>query len=451
MKVCKFGGSSLANAMQIKKVCDIIVADPERRIIVVSAPGKRDKNDIKVTDLLINCAESKLSGKSGEKEFKAIIERFKGIQEGLGLSPEIIDEITADLKKRMEEDIYDKKKYLDRIKAAGEDYCARLITAELIRRNIEARYLNPRKAGLLLSDDYGNARLLPESYDNLASALKDTSKITIFPGFFGYTRNGDIATFPRGGSDITGSILAAAVKADVCENFTDVDSVFAVDPGIVSDAAPIRELTFHEMRELAYAGFHVLHDEAIIPAVNAGVPICIKNTNNPDASGTRIVLKREHSAGKITGIASSDGFCTIFVSKYLMNREVGFGKRLLQIFEEEGLSYEHMPSGIDSLSIILREEHLDVEAEKRILKRIRTELDIDDIEIEHGLALVMVVGEGMRYTVGLASKATKALADAKVNIEMMNQGSSEISMMFGVKAKDRQKAVKSLYKAFFSS
>ncbi len=450
MKVCKFGGSSLADARQIQKVCDIIIADPKRRIIVVSAPGKRSKNDIKVTDLLISCAENRLAGKSGEKDLKAIIERFKGIQQGLGLSAGIIDEIAADLKKRMKSDTGNKNKYLDKLKAAGEDYCAKLIAAELNRRNIKARYLDPKEAGLLLSDDYGNARLLPESYDNLASSLQDTNKIIIFPGFFGYTRNGDIATFPRGGSDITGSILAAAIKADAYENFTDVDSVFAADPNIVPEAIPIKELTFHEMRELAYAGFHVLHDEAIIPAVNAGVPICIKNTNNPDAPGTRIVLKQKHTTGKITGIAGSDGFCTIYVSKYLMNREVGFGRKLLQIFEEEGLSYEHIPSGIDNLSIILREEHLDNKTEKRILKRIKTELNADDVEIEHGLALVMVVGEGMRYTVGLASKATEALASAKVNIEMMNQGSSEISMMFGVKAIDRKKAVKSLYKAFFS-
>lgn len=448
MKVCKFGGSSLANAEQAGKVCDIIASDPERRIVVVSAPGKRGEGDTKVTDLLIACSERRLAGDSGEEELRAVIDRFEAIRVGLGLPADIIEEISRDLRERLESDSTHKGQFIDRMKAAGEDNCAKLVAAELRRRGVDAHYLSPKEAGLLLSNEYGNAQLLPESHDNLRS-LREAAGINVIPGFFGHTRDGAVATFPRGGSDITGAILASALNADVYENFTDVESVFAADPSIVSDAAPIRELTYREMRELAYAGFRVLHDEAIVPVVNAGIPICVKNTNCPDGPGTMIMPERKHVTGKVVGIASGEGFCTIFMSKYLMNREIGFGRRLLQILEEEALSYEHIPSGIDNLSIILRENSLDLSTEKCVLNRIRTELGVDSVETEHGLALIMIVGEGMRYAVGLAAKATRALADAGVNIEMMNQGSSEISMMFGVKSEDRTPAVRSLYEAFF--
>ena len=448
MKVCKFGGTSLADADKIAMVCDIIQADPDRRIVIVSAPGKRNKKDIKVTDLLITCAEAKLAGEPANDELKAVINRFAEIQAELGLSPEILKVISDDLKKRLASDTGHKARFMDTMKAGGEDNCAKLMAAELKRRGVDARYVNPRDAGLLLSDEYGNAQILPESYKNLA-ALGRSKGVSVFPGFFGYTLDGSVVTFPRGGSDITGSILAAAVKADLYENFTDVDSVFAADPAIVPNAAPIKELSYREMRELSYAGFNVLHDEAIVPAVRAGIPICVKNTMKPDAPGTRIVPERDNVPGNVAGIASSEGFCTLYASKYLMNREIGFGRKLLQIFEEEILSYEHMPSGIDNLSIILREDSFDSQVEKHVLQRIKNELGTDSIEVERGLALVMIVGEGMRHTLGVAAKATKALSDAGVNIEMMNQGSSEISMMFGVKAEDRKKAVQSLYHAFF--
>lgn len=448
MKVCKFGGSSLADAGQIRKICAIVLSDPDRRIVVVSAPGKRDSSDRKVTDLLIACAEARLSGQDGRKELEAVVARYAEIQRELELPQSLTDEIAQDLERRLLSDATHKAKFMDRMKAGGEENCARLTAAALCKLGAPARYLDPGEAGLLLTDEYGNAQLLNESYENLAR-LREAEGITVFPGFFGYTREGDVVTFPRGGSDITGSILAAAVTAEVYENFTDVDSVFAADPRIVAGTSPIAELTYREMRELSYAGFGVFHDEAIVPVIRAGVPICIRNTNRPEAPGTRVVPVREHTIGEVVGIASAGGFCTVFVSKYLMNREIGFGRRFLQIFEEEGLSYEHMPSGIDNLSIILREDAFDAATEKHVLTRIGTELGVSDVETERGLALVMIVGEGMRYHIGIASKATAALARAGVNIEMMNQGSSEISMMFGVKDKDRVEAVRSLYKAFF--
>ncbi len=448
MKVCKFGGSSVADAGQIAKICDIIAADTDRKVVVVSAPGKRSCDDIKVTDLLISCAEARLAGESVEEPLAIVTERFQSICRDLGVADCVGTEISDALQKTIGGDTEHAGRYLDAVKAAGEDNCARLVAGELQRRGHVAEYVNPRDAGLLLSDDYGNARLLPESYQNLAT-LRDAEGIVVFPGFFGYTVEGEVVTFSRGGSDITGSILAAAVGAEVYENFTDVDSVLSADPSLVPDASPVKELTFREMRELSYAGFGVLHDEAIIPAVRAGIPICIKNTNSPSAPGTMIVPEHREVTSRVVGIASSDGFCTFYVRKYLMNREIGFGRKLLQLFEEEGLSYEHTPSGIDNMSIIVREADLSLEIETHLKNRILNELGADNVIVERGLALVMIVGEGMRYNVGLASKATQAFADAGVNIEMINQGSSEISLMFGVKAEDSRRAVISLHQAFF--
>lgn len=449
MKVCKFGGSSLADAACVRNVCDIVLSDPDRRIVVVSAPGKGGPHAAKVTDLLIACADAALEGRDADVELRVVVDRFAGIQQELGLEADLVEGVASDLALRVKSDTTNRSRYVDALKAAGEEHCARLVAAELTRRGVDARYVGPQDAGLLLTAEFGNAQLLPESYENL-SALRDAGHLVIFPGFFGTTRDGEIVTFPRGGSDITGSILAAAVGAEVYENFTDVDGVFSVDPRIVPHARPIEELTYREMRELAYGGFGVLHDEAIVPAVSAGVPIQIRNTNTPDAPGTRIVPERTHREGSAVGIAADAGFCTVFVGKYLMNREIGFGRRLLQLFEEEGLSYEHMPSGIDNASVILREKDFDATTEARVVARIRTELGATDVWVERGLALVMIVGEGLRYALGMAARATKALADASVNIEMLNQGASEISMMFGVKAEDRNGAVTALYEVFFS-
>ncbi len=448
MKVCKFGGTSLADANQVRKICEIIASDPERRIVVVSAPGKRSTDDIKVTDMLIAAAEDCLAGKDAKPHLERIVARYAAICDELGLAPPVIDAIRKNLAERLESDRSHKAEFMDTMKAAGEDNAARLVAAELKRRQLRARYIDPAEAGLLLSAEYGRARVLPQSYERL-SHLADYDGVTVFPGFFGYTPDGRVVTFSRGGSDITGSILAAAVRADLYENFTDVDSLFAADPRIVEGVRPIKEVTFREMRELSYAGFGVLHDEAIIPAVSAGIPICIKNTNRPDAPGTTIVPHHTDVDSRVVGIASGGGFCTIYLSKYLMNREIGFGRRVLQILEEEGLSYEHTPSGIDNMSILLEEEGFDMQVEDRVLARLRDELGVEDAEVERGLSLIMIVGEGMRFAVGLAASATAALAEAGVNIEMMNQGSSEISMMFGVKQEDGKKAVRALHKAFF--
>ncbi|MBE3571202.1 MAG: aspartate kinase [Bacillales bacterium] len=450
MKVVKFGGTSLASAEQIQKVLDIVVSDSKRKIVVVSAPGKRFEDDIKVTDLLIACAHKQLRGEDATKLLEAVVERFESIAKDLGMSNDIAREIRADLEKRLQGDKRDPERFLDNMKAAGEDNNAKLIAAYFQDRGIEAKYVSPKEAGLIVSDEPGNARVLPESYERLYS-LRDQSGIIIFPGFFGFSENGDVVTFSRGGSDITGSILANGVKAELYENFTDVDAVYAVNPNFVSHPTEIQELTYREMRELSYAGFSVFHDEALIPAFRAGIPVNIKNTNNPSAPGTKIVNKRETKNGPVVGIASDEGFCSIYIQKYLMNREIGFGRRLLQILENYGLSYEHIPSGIDDVTVILRENQLNHELEQAILRQIKENLDADEVKIQHHLALIMLVGEGMRRNIGTTARAASALAKAGVNIEMVNQGSSEVSMMFGVKEEVESRAVQALYEEFFVS
>ncbi|MBO9128599.1 aspartate kinase [Bacillus sp. 165] len=449
MKVVKFGGTSLASGEQIEKVFNIVIADPARKVVVVSAPGKRFKEDTKVTDLLILCAEQYLQHGEGKEAFQAVIARYKEIAEYLGLSHDIIDRISMDLLEILHGDRSNVAKFMDAVKASGEDNNAKLVAAYFNKQGVEAYYVNPKEAGLIVSDEPGNAQVLPESYDNLR-ALRERSGILIFPGFFGYSKEGDIVTFSRGGSDITGSILANGVQADVYENFTDVDAVYCVNPNFVPNPKEIKELTYQEMRELSYAGFAVFHDEALIPAFRASIPVNIRNTNNPEAPGTRIVSERQHTNGPIIGIASDSGFCNIHVSKYLMNREVGFGRKLLHILEDYGLSYEHTPSGIDNISVILRQNQLTTEMEEQIIQRIQEELAVDSVVFEHDLAVIMIAGQGMQAKIGTTSRASTALAKAKVNIEMINQGSSEVSMMFGVKGADEQAAVRALYEEFFN-
>lgn len=449
MKVAKFGGSSLASGKQLEKVYKIVLSDPERKVIVVSAPGKRYKDDIKVTDLLITIGEKSLASQAVDQELKTVVERYAQIAEELNLSTEIIDKIKENIMSLINGDQTNPTLYMEALKAAGEDNNAKLVAAFFNERGHEAHYVNPKEAGLYVSNEPGNAQVLPESYENLYG-LRDRSGILIVPGFFGYSKEGNVLTFSRSGSDITGSILANGIKADLYENFTDVDAVYSVNPSIVAKPKEIRELTYREMRELSYAGFSVFHDEALIPAFRAGIPVNVKNTNNPSAPGTRIVSERENKNGPVIGIASDDGFCSIYVSKYMMNREMGFGRKLLQILEDHGLSYEHIPSGIDDMTVILRENQFDGDIEKEVLHRIETELHADIVEIERHLALIMVVGEGMRHNVGTTARASKALAESGINIDMISQGSSEVSMMFGVKAQDEKRAVQALYNEFFA-
>ena len=453
MKVCKFGGSSLANAAQLNKVIDIVLADPARRIVVVSAPGKRFSGDTKVTDLLIALAKTALAGENTDRQFGAVVERYAEMADELKLGGEIVRNIEMDLMDRIAQvATLQPDEFMDLLTAAGEDNNAKLVAAAFVARGKKARYASPKDTGLVLTGQFGDAQLDPASYATLSRAFSDFEGIVVYPGFFGYRMDGSVATFPRGGSDITGSILAAAVRADVYENFTDVDSVYPVDPRIVPEVKTgIDTMTYREMRELSYAGFGVFNDEAIFPAVQARIPINVRNTNHPSEPGTMIVQTRRVMPGTVTGIAAANGFTNIIIDKYLMNRQIGFTRRLLAILEEEGVSYEHIPSGIDSISVIIRGDHFEPAVEKRTVARIKRELDPDSVIVSHDYVVLMVVGEGMCYSAGMLARATTALASAGINISMVNQGASEISFMLGIKAADRDRAVRALYGAFFGN
>ena len=449
MKVVKFGGSSLASASQLQKVLNIVKSDKNRKFVVVSAPGKRDNNDTKVTDALIQYYRAYIEGEDLIPHQDWIIKRYQQMVSELQLKPLVLEKITKSILDLATLPIEENPFLYDTFLAAGEDNNAKLIAAFFNQNGLKTRYIHPKEAGILVSSEPSNARILPSSYDKIEE-LKNYEEVLVIPGFFGITQKGQICTFSRGGSDITGSIIAAGVKADLYENFTDVDGIFAAHPGIIQKPHLIPELTYREMRELAYAGFGVLHDEALIPAYRGKIPLVIKNTNNPDHPGTKIVLKHSDKAIPVVGIAGDSNFVSINMSKYLMNREVGFGRKVLQILEELNIRWEHMPTGIDDLSIILRERELTPIKEEEILRQLTQKIEVDHAEIEHNLSIIMIVGEKMKSHIGLTATATKALSDNNINIQMISQGSSEVSIMLVVNSEQEKAAIQALYKAFFN-
>ncbi|MFZ2915919.1 MAG: aspartate kinase [Streptococcus suis] len=449
MKVVKFGGSSLASAGQLEKVFNIVQSDSERRFVVVSAPGKRNAEDTKVTDALIKYYREYVDGKDVTASQEWIINRYQAMVDELGFSANSMKKIAENIISLANLPINDNEFLYDTFLSAGEDNNAKLIAEYFTFRGLPARYVHPKKAGIIVSSEPGNARILPSSYDKIEE-LQNAEEVLIIPGFFGVTVDNQICTFSRGGSDITGSIVAAGVKADLYENFTDVDGIFAAHPGIIKHPHSIKELTYREMRELAYAGFSVLHDEALLPAYRGRIPLVIKNTNNPSHPGTRIVLDHTDQTLPVVGIAADDGFVSINISKYLMNREVGFGRKVLQILEDLNIRFEHMPTGIDDLSIVLRNRELTPIKEAEILRQLKTKMEVDKAEIEHGLSIIMIVGENMKSHVGVTATATSALSNQNVNLAMISQGASEVSVMFVVKTEEKEKALQALYAAFFN-
>ena len=449
MKVVKFGGSSLASATQLGKVLNIVKSDSERKFVVVSAPGKREQSDTKVTDALIKYYRAYVEEGDVTPHQEWIINRYAQMIEELELKPVVLEKITKSILNLATLPIEDNLFLYDSFLAAGENNNAKLVAAFFNKNGLNARYIHPKDAGIFVSSEPGNARILPSSYDKIEE-LTNFEEVLVIPGFFGVTKDNQICTFSRGGSDITGSIIAAGVKADLYENFTDVDGIFAAHPGIIHEPDSIPELTYREMRELAYAGFSVLHDEALIPAYRGKIPLVIKNTNNPNHPGTKIILNHTDKAIPVVGIAGDSNFVSINMSKYLMNREVGFGRKVLQILEELNIRWEHMPTGIDDLSIILRERELTPIKEEEILRQLTQKIEVDHAEIEHGLSIIMIVGEQMKSHIGLTATATKALSDSKINIQMISQGSSEVSIMLVVNSKQEKAAIKALYEAFFN-
>lgn len=448
MKVTKFGGSSLASAQQLKKVLNIIKSDKNRKIVVVSAPGKRNDGDTKITDALIAYHDAFVTGDNFTQQQNWIINRFNTVCEELNLNPKIAKDIEQSILELATLPSENNPYLYDTFLAAGENNNAKLIAFFFRANGIKARYIHPKQVGLIVTDEPQNARILPSSYDKIEK-LTELEGVLVIPGFFGVTKENNICTFSRGGSDITGSLIAAGVGAELYENFTDVDGIFAAHPGIINNPHSIEVLTYKEMRELAYAGFSVLHDEALIPAYRGKIPLVIKNTNNPEHPGTQIVLEHKGEHAPVVGISGDDKFVSINMSKYLMNREVGFGRKVLQILEDLNIRWEHMPTGIDDLSIVVRERELTPIKEQEILKYLIQKLEVDEVTITKDLSIIMIVGEQMKSHVGVTATATKALSENKINLAMISQGSSEFSVMFVVNTKDEKKAIKALYHAFF--
>ena len=432
-KVVKFGGSSLASAEQFKKVGNIIMSDPDRKYVIPSAPGKRFTKDTKVTDLLYRCYEAAVSGEDFSETLNQIKERYNEIIQGLGLDLSLDDEFSV-----IETSFKNKE---------GKDYAAS--RGEYLNGIIMAKYLDYEFVDpvnyIFFSE---NGRLNQEkTYKNLGKKLAKTERAVI-PGFYGCGVDGKVQTFSRGGSDVTGSIVAKAVIADIYENWTDVSGVLVADPRIIENPKPIDTVTYKELRELSYMGASVLHEDAIFPVRTEGIPINIRNTNRPEDKGTFIVestcVKPEYT---ITGIAGKKGFVSITIEKDMMNSQVGFGRKVLEAFEKEGVSFEHMPSGIDTLTVFVHQDEFQ-QKEQAVLANLHRSVHPDAIEMEGDLSLVAVVGRGMKATRGTAGRIFSALAHANVNVKMIDQGSSELTIIIGVQDKDFETAIKAIYDIF---
>lgn len=450
MKVAKFGGSSLSNATQIKKVASIVQSDKDIKTIVVSAPGKRRDDDVKVTDMLIALCTNKIAGLDTEEALTEILMRYKSIVEELSIDSSLLDNFESILRDYLNT-IEDNDYLLDALKSRGEDYNAQLISAYFNSLGISAKYVSPEEAGIRVTNTPANARLLTSSYNEI-NKLKDYPEdVLVIPGFYGIADNGNIVTFARGGSDITGAIIARGIGADIYENYTDESHIYAAHPGIIEEPYKIEEITYREMRELAYAGFGIFHDEALEPLYQEKIPVMIRNTNEPHIEGTKIVPERKLNPDiPVIGFSCDEGFTSISLHKYLLNKEIGFTRRILQILEDYQISYEHMPSGIDDISIIMRSNQFENNNSlDKIIEEIDLQLEPEWIEVEEDLSLLFIVGLGMARQIGIVSRVTAALAEEKVNIRMMNQGSTEYSMMFAIQTKDHEPSIRALFKEFF--
>ncbi len=435
-KVVKFGGSSLADAGQFAKVKEIIMADEARRFVVPSAPGKRFSGDTKVTDLLLNSQAASAKGEDWESIFAVAEDRYRGIIADLSLTVSLEDEF-----KVIRENL---------AKGCTKDYAAS--RGEYLNGILLANYLGYEfidAASVVFFDKDGNFDAAKTN--RVMGHVLESCERAVIPGFFGSGVNGEVITFSRGGSDITGAIVARAVCADVYENWTDVSGFLMADPRIVDNPKPINIITYRELRELAYMGASVLHEDAIFPVKMAGIPINIKNTNEPTASGTRIVATTEQYQNEyiITGIAGKKGFSLINIEKDMMNSELGFGMNVLKVLCDMGISFEHLPSGIDTMSVVVSETAIKGK-ERDILSRISALVSPDNIDIEKGIALIAVVGRGMIRTQGTACRVFDSLAREGVNIRMIDQGSSELNIIIGVEEKDFDAAIRTIYNEFVS-
>ena len=434
IRVSKFGGSSLADAGQFAKVREILLSNPSRRYVVPSAPGKRTANDEKITDMLYECHRLAQAGEDFSALFERIADRYRSIADSLSLDVPL-EELFRTVRAGIEN-----SERPDYAASRGEYLNGILLSAYLGWDFIDA-------ADGILFDAEG--KLDQNATQDALSALLREHEYAVVPGFYGSMPDGTVHTFSRGGSDISGAIVARAAHADLYENWTDVNGCLMADPRIVRDPKPIRHVTYRELRELSYMGASVLHEEAIFPVRMAGIPTNIRNTNAPEEPGTLISHDAEDMDNDyvITGIAGSKDFAIVTVEKAMMNAELGFGRRVLQAVEENGISFEHLPTGIDTMCVVCHERALDGKRDK-LVHRIYELTDPDSVEIHSGLALIATVGRGMVRSKGTSARLFNALQRAGINVRMIDQGSSELNIIVGVDNLDFENAVRAIYRAF---
>jgi aspartate kinase len=428
--VCKFGGSSVADHNQFLKIKKIIQSNPKRKVVVPSAPGKRNSGEAKLTDLLYLCHDMAQKHLSLDGPFTLIRDRYLDIESQLGLKGSMastLDQFRQEIEAGATKDF---------IASRGEYLCGLLMAAFL-----DAEFIDPKET--IFFDKTGRIDL--KTYDVLGARMLDPNRLYIIPGFYGIDVKGQIKTFSRGGSDITGAIAARAAKAELYENWTDVSGLLMADPRIVASPHPLDEVSYREIRELSYMGANVFHDEAIAPVRDVGIPINIRNTNRPDDPGTMIVSKLPSvTKYDIAGVAGKKNFSMFTMEKNMMNKEVGFARKVLEVFESKGVSIEHCPSSIDSMSVVVSSEEIGDKTEA-VLEDLRRILEPDTLDVEHELALIAVVGEGMSHQIGMASKVFTSLRDANVNVRIIDQGASELNIIIGVNNVDYEKAIRALY------
>ncbi len=431
MKVVKFGGSSLANAGQIRKVVEIIKQDPKRRYVVVSAPGKRFSEDTKVTDLLITCYEQAVRKQDYTNTLSIIANRFKEMASELGVVFDVEDEM-AELRSHLKN--HPEKAY---VVSRGE-----YLNAKLIARVLHFPFVDAKDMIYL---DCHQHLIANRSYDAVARTLRDVPSAVI-GGFYGSDETGHIMTFSRGGSDVTGAVIARGLHAEIYENWTDVNGFYSVDPRVVKDARRIDWISYRELRELSYMGASVLHEDAVFPIRELGIPLNIRNTNEPDNPGTMITSGDNHALKNrvIAGVAGKKGLSNLQVEKAMMNNEVGFGAKLLQIIADHNVSYEHTPTSIDTISVLVSTQEIETHR-LQIMREIQNHLKPDHLSLEDGIAVVAVVGEGMAHSYGIAARLFTVLAQAEINIRMIDLGFSEMTIIIGISEKDYEKALRVIY------
>ncbi len=433
--VCKFGGSSVADAGQFKKIKDIVSADPKRRVVVVSAPGKRNPKETKLTDLLYSTFDLASKHLDFSEPWNLIRNRYLEICADLGLNTKVNEDLDA-LENQLKNDV--ENVTTDYLVSRGEYLSARVMAEYLGAKFVDAYPI------ISFDEKY---RISSASYETIAKTLSDENALYVLPGFYGSNLRGELKTFSRGGSDITGAILANAIDAEKYENWTDVSGMLMADPRIVENPLPIEYVSYREIRELAYSGASVLHDESIAPCRAKKIPINIRNTNRPQDPGTIIGPTPESTKLAITGVAGRKGFSMIYIEKSMMNKEVGFGRRVLAVLEGEGIPYELCPSAIDSMSIVVDTKRLEA-VENTVIEDLSQQMHPDRIKIFKGISLIATVGHGMTNKIGVAAKLFTALADNQVNVRIIDQGSSQINIITGVDEADTEKAIRSIYNAF---